>query len=281
MRALIDLLLQSKRWFVFIVLEAVSLLLLFSFNGYQRSVYFTTANDVVGTYYSAASSVSSYLSLQEENRMLEKDNESLRHELYQLKQKIAEARLDSIVPKGLSPDYNIVSAQVVKSTVHKANNLITINKGEADGIKPEMGVVSSHGVVGIVYMTSRHYSIVMPLLSTHSMISCRLKGTEHFGTLNWQRKSPYQTYSTGIPRHAKVKKGAIIETNGYSAIFPPGVPIGVVSNIGDSSDGMSYLLTVDLYTDFTTLREVSVITDYIQPERTELEAKADSLNNDD
>ncbi|MCQ2256369.1 MAG: rod shape-determining protein MreC [Bacteroidaceae bacterium] len=278
MRALIDLLLQYKHWLVFILLEIVSLLLLFSYNGYQKSVYFTTANDVVGVFYSATSSVSSYLNLQTENKMLEEDNQRLMRENYQLKQRIAEAKLDSLKPKGLPPYYNIVNAQVVKSTVHKANNLITINKGESDGIKPEMGVISSHGVVGIVYMTSSHYSIVMPLLNKHSMVSCRLKGTEHFGTLNWQRESPYQTYSTGIPRHAKVKKGDVMETNGYSAIFPPGIPIGVVSNIGDSSDGMSYLLTVNLYTDFTTLREVSVITDYIQAERIELEEKADSLN---
>jgi hypothetical protein len=80
-----------------------------------------------------------------------------------------------------------------------------------------------------------------------------------------------------------VKKNDIVETNGYSDIFPPGLPIGIVTGIDDSTDGMSYRLKVRLFTDFPTLREVSVITDYYSPERHLLEemavdpAKQDSI----
>lgn len=278
MRALIDLLIQGKHWFVFLLLEAVSLLFLFSYNGYQRSVYFTTANGVVGNVYSAISSVTSYMDLQTANRRLESENQRLYREVESMKKKMAEASLDTAAVCDELVGYNIVSAQIVKATVHKANNLITINKGEADGIRPEMGVVCSRGVVGVVYMTSRHYSIVIPLLNTNSKVSCRLRNSEYFGTLTWHRATPYSTYATGIPRHAKVKKRDIVETNGFSDIFPPGIPIGLVAGIGDSEDGLSYLLTVKLFTDFSTLREVSVITNYSQPERKELEEKADSLN---
>lgn len=278
MRALIDFLVNGKHWFLFILLEVVSLVLLFSWNGYQRSVYFTTANDVVGSAYNVISSVTSYMNLGSDNKLLEEKNQQLYREISQLRKQIAEAKLDSVHPHGLPTRYNIVNAQVVNTTVHKSNNLITIDKGEADGIRPEMGVVSSQGVVGVVYMTSKHYSIVLPLLNVHSKVSCRLRKSDYFGTLTWHRGTPLCTYATGIPRHAKVKRGNIVETNGFSDIFPPGLPIGAVAKVGDSSDGMSYMLTVKLFTDFSTLRNVSVITDYTHAERRVLEEKADSLN---
>ena len=140
-----------------------------------------------------------------------------------------------------------------------------------------MGVVCSQGVVGIVYLTSRNYSIVIPLLNVSSQISCRMKNSEFFGTMQWQRGDPDISYVNDIPRHAKVEPGEMVETNGYSDIFPEGIPIGKVKKVKDSSDGMSYSLEVELFTDFKTLRNVSVITNYTKPERQALEAKADSL----
>jgi len=275
MRALFDLLIQSKHWFLFLLLEVFSLIFLFSYNGYQKSVYFTTANDVVGTTYNVISGITSYLHLQEENNQLEATNERLRKQVLAMRQQLVQLQQDSIkrLPD-LPQEYDIIPAQVVNMTLHKANNFITINKGEADGIRPEMGVICSQGVVGIVYMTSRHYSIVMPLLHVNSKVSCRLRNSEYFGSLIWKRGYANIAYVTSIPRHAPVKKADVVETNGFSDIFPAGLPIGRVQGIGDSSDGMSYLLRVKLFADFATLREVSIITNYHSPERRLLEQQA-------
>lgn len=275
MRALIDLIVHNKHWFVFLLLEVISLVFLFSGNGYQKNVYFTTANDVVGTTYNVISGITSYIHLQEVNQELEMTNEQLRKENYQMRQQMRSMQQDSLMRMPELPQqYDLVSAQVVNMTLHKANNLITINKGEADGIRPEMGVICSQGVVGIVYMTSRHYSIVMPLLNVNSKVSCRLRTSEFFGSLIWQRGYANIAYVTSVPRHAPVKKREIVETNGYSDIFPPGLPIGVVQEIGDSPDGMSYFLRVKLFANFPTLREVSVITNYDMSERRQLEEMA-------
>ncbi|MBP5375786.1 MAG: rod shape-determining protein MreC [Bacteroidaceae bacterium] len=277
MRALIDLIIHNKHWFVFLLLEVISLVFLFSSNGYQKNVYFTTANDVVGTTYNVISSITSYIHLKEVNQELEMTNEQLRKEVYLMRQQMEIMHQDSMKRMPDLPlQYDIVNAQVVNMTLHKANNLITINKGEADGIRPEMGVICSRGVVGIVYMTSRHYSIVLPLLNVNSKISCRLRSSEFFGSLVWQRGYADIAYVTSVPRHAPVKKKEIVETNGYSDIFPPGLPIGVVQQIGDSPDGMSYFLKVKLFANFPNLREVSVITNYSAPERHMLEEMATS-----
>ena len=276
MRALIDLIIKNKHWFVFIGLEVLSLAFIFSYNGYQKSVYFTTANDLVGSTYNVISGVTSYLHLQEENQALEQTNEELRRQIIEIQRQIDEHHLDSILRMpSLPKKYDLVHAQVINGTLHKSNNLLTINKGEADGIRPEMGVVCSQGVVGIVYMTSEHYSIVMPILHVNSKISCRLRNPEYFGSLIWQRGYADIAYVTSIPRHAEVAPKDIVETNGFSDIFPPGLPIGMVHRINDSTDGISYMLRVKLFTNFTTLRNVSVITNYQSAERRQLEEMAE------
>ena len=277
MRALIDFIISSKHTLVFLLLEVVSLVLLFSYNGYQKSVYFTTANGVVGTTYNAISSVTSYLNLQEENQQLAVVNEQLRRQVYELQQQMAEMRQDSAKHiESLPHEYELVNAQVVNMTLHKAYNMITINRGEVDGIRPEMGVICSQGVVGIVYMTSRHYSLVMPLLNINTKISCRMRNSEYFGSLIWKRGYTNIAYVTNIPLHAKIKPNDIVETNGFSDIFPPGLPIGAVQRKDDSSDGTSFMLRVKLFTDFSTLRYVSVITNYSSPERHLLEEKQEN-----
>ena len=281
MKNLIDFFVNYKHWFVFILLEVISLVSLFSYNGYQKSVYFTTANGVVGCVYNAISSVSSYLSLRDVNRQMEQDNETMRQEIRALKQKLIDLGVDTLEIEGLSAQFRMVNAQVVNNSIHRGANLMTINKGEADGIRTEMGVVSSGGVVGIIYMTSKHYSIIMPLISIHSKVSCRLRDSEYFGSLIWKRGNPDVAYATGFPRHATIKAGEILETNGFSDIFPPDIPIGKVTKIKNSEDGMSYMLKVKLFTKFKNLREVSVITNYKSPERMHLEAEADTLNGDD
>ena len=270
-----DFLFKYKHWLVFFMLEAVSLIGLFSTGGYQKSVYFTTANSVVGYAYSTISSITSYLNLVSVNHELETENEKLRSENVTLRQKLQIANADTVSLNSQTEDYNVVVAQVINFTLHKSANLMTINKGAADGLRPEMGVVCSSGVVGVVYLTSEHYSIVLPLLNVNCRISCRLAQSEYFGTLEWERGDTRTTYATGFPRHTKIQIGEILETNGFSDIFPPGLPIGEVSEIGDSEDGMSYRLKVRLLTNFETLRDVSVITNYVHNERRELEESAE------
>lgn len=281
MKNLIDFFVRYKHWFVFALLEVFSLVMLFSYNGYQKSVYFTTANGVVGYVYNAISSVSSYLNLREVNAQLEEDNEALRKRLLGMEKKLADMGVDSLVIDSLSASYSLVRAQVVNNSIHRGANLMTINKGEADGITSEMAVVNSSGVVGIVYMTSSHYSIVMPLINIHTQISCRVRGTDFFGSLTWKRGDSQVAYASGFPRHAKFKVGQIIETNGYSDIFPEGIPIGKVIKVMNSEDGMSYMLMVQLSAKFSNIRDVNVITDFAAPERKKLEEVADSLKNDD
>lgn len=301
MQGLIDFLHKHLYWLVFLLLEVVSMVLLVRFNRYQHSVWLTTANAVSGTLMRWVSDGWEYVHLGEENKHMEAVNQSLRRQVLELRRQVRKERmaldtmdvafLDIGAGVGISDStmlrdggvqtrathYHLVQAQVIGSTLHRSNNLLTLDRGEADGIRPEMGVVNAQGVVGIVFLTSRHFSVVIPLVNTQSQVSCRLRGSEFFGTMEWVRGDAQHSYAVNIPRHAQLEKGQQVETNGYSDIFPEGIPVGRVEQIGDSPDGMSYRLKVKLAVDFATLRNVSVITDYTQPERIQLEEHADSI----
>ena len=50
----------------------------------------------------------------------------------------------------------IINARVISNSIDKLDNFITLDKGAADGVRPDMGVVCGTGVVGIVYLVSQH-----------------------------------------------------------------------------------------------------------------------------
>ena len=135
-------------------------------------------------------------------------------------------------------------------------NYITIDKGEKDGLQTEMGVVNGNGIVGIVYLTSDNYSVVIPVLNSKSNISCKIKKSDYFGFLKWEGGSSEYAIVKDMPRHSLFSLGDTVVTSGHSAVFPGGIPVGTVEEMTDSQDGLSYQLKVKLFTDFGRLDEV-------------------------
>ena len=278
MQNLIDFIVKYKYWFAFFLMEGFCLALLFRFNNYQGSVFFTTANSLVGGVYSTVDGVTSYVGLGKANQQLEADNQLLRQEVYAMKQELTARHIDTLKFEGFNRHkYRFLGAQVVNTTTNRSMNLMTLDKGSEEGVKPEMGVICSKGVIGIVYMTSAHYSIVMPLINMKSRVSCQLKDHLSFGTLEWKFGEAEYAYMTGVPLHIKAQKGEIVETSGHSDIFPSGVPLGRVEEVGQAPDGMSLSIKVRLSVDFTSVRNASIITNYNHAEKRKLEYEADSI----
>ena len=272
MRNLVEFLVKYNHWFVFALLETVSVVLLFQFNNYQGSVWFTSANAVTGKVYEWESAVRSFFALRETNESLTARNVYLERQLALLTNK--DGRSDSTLLRSsqmeLLSEYRIIQAKVVDNSVNKRDNLITIDKGSADGIHADMGVVSGNGVVGIVFLVSDHYSIVIPVLNSNSNISCAIKNRGYFGYLHWDGGAADMAYVDDIPRHAPLRKYDQIVTSGYSSVFPPGISVGKVVAASNSTNGLSYRLHVKLSTDFGKLRDVCVIDDSKMNERLKL-----------
>ena len=283
MKNLLEFLRNHFHWFLFAVLEVLSLVLVFQYNNYQNSVWFSSANVVTGWLYEWNSAVESFFSLKKVNEDLTLRNFYLERQVTQLRRLYAEATetVDKQEQQELEKleQYQLIAAKVVTSELHKTNNLLTIDRGADDGVEAGMGVACGQGVVGVVHQTSAHYSIVIPVLNAQSSrISCAIRNRGYFGVLRWDGRDAGYAYVEDIPRHARFKRGEWVETNGYSSIFPPGVLVGQIKEVYNSRDGLSYRLKVRLSTDFGRLRDVVVISDKTIAERMRLmQAARDSL----
>lgn len=284
MRNLLEFLTRHHHWFVFVALEIVSAVLLFRYNSYQSSVWTSSANAVTGKIYEWEAAVESFFSLTRVNEELTLRNFYLERKVNQLAALYAEATGDSLDTGSgelrMLRRYKLIPAKVVSNSIDREDNLITIDRGRADGITPDMGVACGTGVVGVTYLVSEHYTVVLPVLNTRSRISCAIRGRGYFGYLHWTGGDSGSAYVEDIPRHAHFKRGDWVETNGYSSIFPPGVLVGKIVQVYNSRDGLSYRLKVQLTTDFGNLRDVCVISDGSIAEKALLiNAARDSVQN--
>lgn len=282
MNNLLDFLSRHYHWFLFVFLEVICAVLLFQYNNYQSSVWFSSANVVTGKVYEVNSKITQFFSLVKLNEELTHRNVYLEQQVQALYNQLEEKDVDTTLAKGASmkvlEHFRVIPAKVVSNSVDKKDNLITIDKGEADGVRKDMGVVCGTGVVGIVYMAGKHYSVVIPVLSSKSSISCTIDGRGYVGYLHWTGGNSQMAYVDDIPRHARFKLYDRVVTSGYSSVFPPGIAVGKIRHVYNSSDGLSYRLQVHLYTDFSRLRNVCVIDDdHIQERLDILRAAQDSL----
>jgi len=283
MRNLIAFFAKYHHWLLFVFLETVCAVLLFRYNSYQGSVFFSSANAVAGKVYEWDSAVEHYFSLTKTNRLLTERNLYLEQKVKAMSEYMSHAakkdsnRLQRSQMRLLS-EYKLIPAKVITNSVSGSNNLITLDKGTDDGVRPDMGVACGNGVVGVVYMASRHYSVVIPVLNPKSNISVVIRKRGYFGYLHWNGGAKDLAYVDDIPRHARFSLGDIVETSGFSSIFPPGIIVGQILHVYNSKDGLSYRAQIKLTTDFSCLRDVCVIDNSAIEERIEvMRAAQDSL----
>lgn len=278
MRNLLNFLIKYNHWFLFILLEVASFALLFRFNHYQESTFFTSSNVVAGEIYEWKGAVTSYFYLKSSNEDLLDRNMMLEQNILTLKKELRERGVDSLAVDSLKDKplekLHLIKANVINNSLTKADNYITLDKGTDAGIRSEMGVVDRNGVVGIVYMTTAKYSVVMSLLNTKSSVNCKILGSGYFGALKWEGGDSRYAYLNDLPRHAKFCLGDTLVTSGYSEVFPEGVIVGTIDHIDNSKDGLSYQLKVRLATDFGKLNSVRVVPRTNQMEQRFLEKMA-------
>lgn len=277
MRNLTEFLLKHFHWLLFVLLEVFSVSLLLRFHSYHHSIWFSTSNSIAAKVLAAEAEIGHFFLLSENNRQLTERNVYLERRINQLQKQATDTFHHHTALKG-TDGFRQIPAQVISNSVNKIDNLITINKGSADGVQVNMGVVSGTGIVGVVYLVGPHNSIVLPILNSHSNISCSIAGTDYFGYLHWNGGYRHMAYVDDIPRHARFRPNDFIVTSGYSSIFPSGLMVGQIKYVFNSPDGLSYRLKIKLATDFANLRDVVILDNsHLQEQIQLLRAAEDSL----
>jgi rod shape-determining protein MreC len=153
--------------------------------------------------------------------------------------------------------YEMVLARIIARDPHNWFHTILLDKGNRDGILPNMPVVNSRGVVGKTVEVTPHTSRVLLLLDGRSGIGAMVEETRNLGVVEGEGNFCLLKY---LPRRAGVKEGNAVISSGLGGIFPKGLAIGEISKIERRISGLFQYVEVAPYVDFAKLEEVFIIT---------------------
>jgi rod shape-determining protein MreC len=256
MQQIFNFIFKNSNRLLFLLLLLVSLILTIQSHSFHRSKVISSANFLSGGVYERINRISEYLNLQTQNEILATENARLKSLLFNIKDSTLVPKIDSI--KGVDK-VNIIVSKVIRNSYNVYENYITINSGEKAGVKADMGVINSAGILGIVDKTSENYATIVSILNRKSQINAKIKKTNHFGSLIWDGKSTGFVQLIDVPRLAAIRKGDTIVTGGQSVIFPENINIGTIDKIYIDNQTNYYTLNVKLFNDMTNLGHVYII----------------------
>ncbi|NOT75521.1 MAG: rod shape-determining protein MreC [Cyclobacteriaceae bacterium] len=268
MQRLLNFFYEYRAFFTFLFLELFCAWLLVQNNQYQSTKFFNSSNRLAAGLLGFSQSTREYFSLRQINEELGRENAQLRTQLERQAQPTGTTvvKTDSLMVR-----YDFVSARVINNSVAQFKNYITINRGSDSGIKPGMAAISISGAVGKVKSVSEHFSVLISILNIDEQVSSVLKRTANFGTTQWDGTDPRIANMLYVPRHVQPVVGDTVVTSGYSGVFPPGVLIGIVSEVKLKEEALFYDIRVELAQDFRRLSFVKIIKSQLKSELDSLE----------
>lgn len=274
---LLEFLKKFQYVFVFVLMEAIGLLMLNSSSYYQNSRITRWANHLAGNWYECVSNVSGYFGLRAENDHLAAENAMLRAQLassYISYSNVVFQVNDTVYRQR----YSYTEASVLKNTWGQMNNYIMIDKGERQGVKVDMAVISPQGIVGVVIGTTENFATIMSVLHSDSRNSVKLKRTETNGSLIWDGGDYRYASVLDIPTTHKLYQGDTVVTSGLANDFPEGIPVGYVQSVSNIKGSGFYKVKVRLATDFNNLSHVYVVDNRFRAEQDSLINTTQEMN---
>lgn len=254
---------------VFVLLVALSALLMSRTSYYQGSKLVAWSNSVAGGWYQGVHSVGGYFDLKGENDRLAAENARLRAQMESSYISYTDS-VFTVNDTTYNQRYSYTEARVIKNSWSQQNNYIMINKGRSHGIKVDQAVISPEGIVGVVMSVSKNFATIMPVLHSDSRNSVKVKRTGISGSLVWDGKDYRYALVVDVPATHQFEDNDTIVTSGLANDFPEGVPVGYVVEAEPLSGSGFYRVKIRLATDFNKLDHVYVINNRFREEQEEL-----------
>jgi rod shape-determining protein MreC len=270
MQQIVNFVLKNSNRLLFLLLLVISLSLTIQSHSYHKSKMISSANFFTGGIYEKVNNIDEYFSLRAQNDELALENARLKSLLFNQKDTTKLPEIDTI--KGVKKT-DIIVSKVIRNSYSAFENYLTINSGSSSGIKPNMGVINSAGIIGIVDNTSKDYATIISILNVKSQINAKIKKSNHFGSLVWNAKSTGFVQLIDVPRLAGVRKGDTIVTGGQSIIFPENIGIGTIDKVYIDNVTNYYTLDIKLFNDMTNLGHVYIIKNKDAEEISNLESQ--------
>ena len=270
MRNLISFLIRFNAFFIFLLLETVALIFVFRSHTYHRTGFLNSAGHITGNVFETYFQFGEYLNLKEVNLQLMEENARLRERTDMMYTADFNSTIEVCNDTGILM-YEYIPVKVINNSTDRISNYLTLNKGSRDGIRKDMGVITSSGVVGIINRVSADFSTAMSILHKDSRISIKIKRFNYPGTMFWNGGNPSVAELSGIPQHLPLAVGDSIITSGFSAIFPENLPVGIISEIESTKGSSFYEIKVLLSANLQTLQYAYVVNNLFYEQQQQLE----------
>lgn len=191
-----------------------------------------------------------------ESYLIQKNvNESLEKEIQELKEALE-------LNKTLT-EYKPINATILSRNKSYWYNTITIDKGKKDGIKKDMAVITSKGLIGKISSTS-YTSSEVKLITSDDInfkvsIAIKTNDVDNFAILNGYDKKTNLIKATGIDKTTNINIGDKVLTSGLGEKFPGGIYIGTVEKIESDKYNLSKTVHIKTYQNFNDIHYVTVL----------------------
>ncbi len=174
-----------------------------------------------------------YFRALEENERLRAENIRLAGELARAREAlIANERLTRLLAlRDTLRTLPVRAARIVAKDITRQRNFLTIDAGWADGVRPGMAVVDDQGIIGTVVLVTSHYARVLPYLNTDFRVAARIQPIGAMGIVRWDGEQLHRLLMESVSRTEPVQPGMLVVTAPYSDIFPPGFPVGRITEV--------------------------------------------------
>lgn len=275
MRNLITFVWRNYFFFLFLLLEVLSVYLVVQNNYFQRASFINSSNEVSASVMKTSAEVEEYFFLKAENDRLARENAELRSRSMISFSMVVDDEY-KVNDTAFRQKYVYTSAKVVNNSNNLRNNFLTLDKGARHGIKNNMAVITSTGVVGQVKDVSENYCTVMSLLNSKTTISSKIKKDGSYGPLTWDGEDFRYATLHDIPTHVKLVRGDSVVTSAYSLTFPENIMVGRVDTFERKAGEYFYTVKVRLATEFNRISHVYVVTNKQKEEQEELEKRSET-----
>lgn len=260
-----------------IALVLVGIMIYAASTGGVATIPATVAGAIVTPLQSIASGISNgfhnFIGIFTDSGELKKTNEQLQQQLDEMRQQKVELdelrRQNELFREYLelkeqNPDYKFADAQVIAIDTSDKSGNFTINAGTMSGIKKNDPVITSSGLVGVVYEAAPYWAKVRTILDSTTQVSAMVSRTRERGMTGGSvvlaRDGLLRVNM--LPRDTGAAAGDFLVTAGVGGIYPANLLIGEITEVHPESDGLSAYATVKPFVDIHEVESVFVIIDF-------------------
>ena len=261
MRNLILFIIKNKDHFVFFIAIILSLTLLFNNKNEEMSVVRGFATDIVSFLSSPMVRVKSLAIVSEENQYLREKNLQLNLQLESILYAADEnEKLRELLEFKRDTKLKIMAARIINKGIQTNLNSLTIDIGSKNGLLPNQAVLTPYGIIGKTIQVGQSSSLVQSISDNNFRLSVRIMPSGAVGILRWHSNSMCKVFE--IQKNVDINIGDRVITSGFSKIYPPKLPVGVVSGVYDERGSYQKVVNVEIQSDFESIQNVFVVIDH-------------------